>query len=65
MVSRAHFLMDFDLHLVDLNFVPKVHKMGLRSIDKSLFLIIASRILSEGLEELLGPTFIYTDDIFG
>jgi hypothetical protein len=32
MVSRAHFLTELDLHLVDLTFVPKVHngvQMGL------------------------------------
>jgi hypothetical protein len=36
MVSRTHFLTEFDLHLVDLTFVPKVHnsvQMGLRGID--------------------------------
>jgi hypothetical protein len=48
MVSRTHFLTEFDLHLVDLTFVPKVHnrvQMGLRGIDESLFPIIAPRLL--------------------
>jgi hypothetical protein len=37
MVSRTHFLMEFDLHLVDLTFVPRVHNgvwMGLRGVDE-------------------------------
>jgi hypothetical protein len=55
MVSRTHFLTEFNLHLVDLSFVPRVHnggRMGLRGIDESL---------SEVVEELQGPTAIYTD----
>jgi hypothetical protein len=55
MVSRAHFLTDFDLHLVDLTFVPKIHKgmqMGLGGIDESLFRIIAPRLLGEVLGKL-------------
>jgi hypothetical protein len=50
MVSRTHFLTEFDLHLVDLTFVPKVHKgvqMGLRGIDESLFPVIAPRLICE------------------
>jgi hypothetical protein len=64
MVSRTHFLTEFDLHLVDLTFVPGVHygvRMGLRSVDESLFPIIAPRLLDELLGELQGPTAIYTD----
>jgi hypothetical protein len=48
----------------DLTFVPRVHngvQMGLRGIDESLFPIIAPRLLGEVLEELQGPTAIYTD----
>jgi hypothetical protein len=69
------FLTGFNLHLVDMTFVPKVHngvQMGLSGIDESLFLIIAPRLLGEVLGELQGPTAIYTDgskteglDIFG
>jgi hypothetical protein len=53
---------EFDLHLVDLTFVPKVHKgvqMGLRGFDESLFPIITPRLLGEVLMELQGPTTIY------
>jgi hypothetical protein len=38
-VSRTHFLMEFDLHLVDLALMPTVHngvQMGLRGIGESL-----------------------------
>jgi hypothetical protein len=59
----AHFL-EFDLHLVDLTFVPRVHngvRMGLRGVDESLFPIIAPRLLGEVLGELQGPTALYTD----
>jgi hypothetical protein len=55
MASRTHFLTEFDFHLVDLTFVPRVHKgvrMGLRGVDESLFPIIAPRLLSEVLGEL-------------
>jgi hypothetical protein len=48
MVLREHFLTEFDLHLVDLTFVPKVYKglqMGLRGINESLFPIIAQGAL--------------------
>jgi hypothetical protein len=64
MVSTTHFLKEFDLHLVDLSFVPKVHngvQMGLRGINESLFPITAPRLLGEVLGELQGPTAIYTD----
>jgi ribonuclease HI len=64
MVSRTHFLTEFDLHLVDLIFVPKVHngvQMGLRGIDESLFPIIAPRLLVEVLGELQESIAIYTD----
>jgi hypothetical protein len=64
MVSRAHFPTEFDLHLVDLTFVPKVHngmRMGLWSVDESLFPIFVPRLLSQMFEELQGPTVIYTD----
>jgi hypothetical protein len=64
MVSRGHFLTDFDLHLVDLTFVPKVHKgmqMGLWGIGESLFHIIAPRLLGEVLGKLQGPTTMHTD----
>jgi hypothetical protein len=47
MVSRAHFLTEFDLHLVDLTFVPRVHngvRMGLRGVEESLFPIITPRV---------------------
>jgi hypothetical protein len=56
--------MEYDLHLVDLTFVPSVHNgvwMGLRGIDESLFPIIAPKLLSEVVGELQGPTAIYTD----
>jgi hypothetical protein len=62
--SRTHFFKEFDLHLVDLTFVPRVHngvRMGLRGVDESLFPIIAPRLLGEVLGELQGPTAIYTD----
>jgi hypothetical protein len=61
MVSRTYFLTEFDLHLVDLTFVPRVHngvQMGLKGIDESLFPIIALRLLGEVLGELQGPTTI-------
>jgi hypothetical protein len=64
MVSRAHFFTEFDLHLVDLTFPPRVHKsvkMGLRGFNDSLFPIIAPRLLSEVLGELQGPTATYTN----
>jgi hypothetical protein len=64
MVSRTHFLTEFDLHLVDLTFVPNIHKrvqMGLRSIDESLFPVIAPKLLVEVLGELQGPTAIHFD----
>jgi predicted GTPase len=51
MVSRVHFLTEFNLYLVDLTIVPKVHKAvqkGLRGIDESLFPIIAPRLLGGG-----------------
>jgi hypothetical protein len=63
MVSRTHFLTEFNLHF-DLTFVPRVHngvRMGLRGIDESLFPIIALRLLGEVVGELQGPTAIYTD----
>jgi hypothetical protein len=55
MVSRTQFLMEFDLHLVDLTFVPKVHngvQMGLRGMNKSLIPITAPRLLGEVIGEL-------------
>jgi hypothetical protein len=58
------FLTEFDPHLGDLTFVPKVHngvQMGLKGIDEPLFPIIAPRLLGEVVEELQGPTAIYTD----
>jgi hypothetical protein len=64
MVSRTYFLTEFDLLLVDLTFVPRVHncvRMGLRDVDESLFPIIAPRLLGEVLGELQVPTAIYTD----
>jgi hypothetical protein len=64
MVSRTHFITDFDQHLVDLTFLPKVHngvRMGLRGVDESLCPIIAPSLLGEVLGELQGPTAIYTD----
>jgi hypothetical protein len=64
MVSRTHFLTEFDLHLMDLTFVPKVHngaQMGFWDIDESLFPIIAPRRLGEVLRELQRPTAINTD----
>jgi hypothetical protein len=48
MVSSMHLLTEFDLHLVDLTFVPNVHqgvRMGLREVDESLFPITAPRLL--------------------
>jgi hypothetical protein len=68
MVSRVHFLTEFDLYLVDLTIVPKVHKgvqKGLRGIDESLFPIIAPRILGEMLVEFQGPRFGRIWDTFG
>jgi hypothetical protein len=62
--SKTHFLTEFDLHLVDLTFVPRVPNgvhMGLRGVDESLFPIIAARLLDEALGELHEPTAIYTD----
>jgi hypothetical protein len=50
MVSRTHFLTEFDLNLVDLTFVPRVHngvRLGLKGVDESLFPRIASRLLGE------------------
>jgi hypothetical protein len=64
MVSRTHFLTEFDLHLEDLTFVLRVHngeRVGLRGVDESLFPIIAPRLLGEVLGELEGPTAVYTD----
>jgi hypothetical protein len=64
MVSTTQFLTEFDLHLVDLTFVPKLHngvQMGLRGIGQSLLPIIAPRLLSEVLRELQELTAIYTD----
>jgi hypothetical protein len=64
MVSRTHFLREFDLHLVDLTFVPRVNngvRMVLWGADAPLFPIIAPRLLGEVLGELQGPTTIYTD----
>jgi hypothetical protein len=57
MVSRTQFLTEFDLHLVDLTYVPKVHngvQMGLRGMNKSLIpiIIIAPRLLGEVIGEL-------------
>jgi hypothetical protein len=66
MVSRAHFLIEFDLYL--LTFVPRVRngvQMGLRGIDESLFPIIAPRLLDEVHGELQRPTAIYTDGFVG
>jgi hypothetical protein len=48
MVSRTHFLTEFDLHLVDLAFVPRIHN-GVRGVDESLSPIIAPRLLGEVL----------------
>jgi hypothetical protein len=48
--SKTNFLTEFDLHLVDLTFVPRVHnvvRMGLRGVDESLFPIIAPELLDE------------------
>jgi hypothetical protein len=48
MVSRTHFLTKFDLHLVDLTFVPKTYngvQVGLRGIDELLFPIIVLSLL--------------------
>jgi uncharacterized protein YegP (UPF0339 family) len=59
MVSRTHFLTEFNLHLVDLTFVPKAHKgmqMALRGIDESLFLIIAPRLLNDVLARRASET---------
>jgi hypothetical protein len=42
MVSRTHFLTEFDLHLVDLTF-----GMDLRGVDESRVPIIAPRLLDE------------------
>jgi hypothetical protein len=64
MVSRTHFLTEFDLHLVDLTFVPRVLngvRMGLRGVDESLFPIIAPRLLGEVLGELQRQPAIHTD----
>jgi hypothetical protein len=52
MASMTHFLTEFDLHLVDLTFDPRVHngvQMGLKGVDESLFPICAPRLLSEVL----------------
>jgi hypothetical protein len=64
MVSRTHFRTEFDLHLVDLTFVPRVHngvQMGLRGFDESLFHIIAPRLLGEVVGKLQEPIAIYTN----
>jgi hypothetical protein len=57
-VPRTHFFTEFDLHLADLTFVPRVHNgvwMGLRGVDESMFPIIAPRLLGEVLVEFQGP----------
>jgi hypothetical protein len=62
--SRTYFLTEFELHLVDLTFVPRVHngvRMGFKGVNESLFPIIAPRLLGELLGELQGSTAIYTD----
>jgi hypothetical protein len=64
MVSWLHFLKEFNLHLVDLTFVPKVYKgvqMDLRGIDESVYPMIAPKLLGEVLWEPQGPTTIYID----
>jgi hypothetical protein len=61
MVSKTHFLMAFDLPLVDLTTVPMVHtgvRMGFRGVDESLFPILALRLLDGVLGELQEPTAI-------
>jgi hypothetical protein len=57
MVSRTHFLSEFDPHLV----IYKGVYMGFKGIDKSLYPILAPRLLGEVIGELQGPTAIYTD----
>jgi hypothetical protein len=55
MVSPTHFLREFNLHLVDLKFVPRVHngvRLGLRGVDESLFPINAPRLLCEVQERI-------------
>jgi hypothetical protein len=55
MVSKVHLFTEFNLHLVDLTFVPKVYKgvqMGLRGIDESVFPNIAPKLLGEVLRGL-------------
>jgi hypothetical protein len=52
MVSRTDFLTEFDLHLVELTFVPWVHngvRVSLRGVDEPLFPIIAPKLLVEVL----------------
>jgi hypothetical protein len=64
MVSRTLFLMEFELHLVDLTFIQKIHKglqMSLKDINKSLYPSIALKLLDKVFEELRGPTVIYID----
>jgi hypothetical protein len=49
---------------VHLTFRPKVHRgvlIDLKSIDESLFPIVATRLLGEVLGKLHGSTVIYTD----
>jgi hypothetical protein len=50
-------LTEFDLHLVVLTIVPRVHngvRIGVRGVDESLFPIIAPKLLGEVLGELHG-----------
>jgi hypothetical protein len=63
-LSRTHFLTEFDLHLVDLTFIPKVHRgvqRGLKSINESFYRIITPKLLVEVLGELQRPTAIHTN----
>jgi hypothetical protein len=56
--------MEFDLQLVDVIFVPRVHNgvlMGLWGVDELLYPVIAPGLLGEVLGELQGRTAIYTD----
>jgi hypothetical protein len=53
--------MEFDLHLLDLTFIPKVHnrvQMVLKDIDASLYFITAPRLLGVVLGKFQGPTAI-------
>jgi hypothetical protein len=62
MVSRTHFLTEFNLHLVDLTFVPKVHNgvhMGLRGIDELLFMLCYVSIYLFQRAMLYGNLYIY------